>query len=87
MNFPVGFDEYRDECNTAYKEFKSKLPHGDQEAYDRAVKPIFDYCSTLSTASAQPSQETRKGIVARMHAAKDQFTGLVWLVSSHLMSF
>lgn len=83
MISPVLFEDYRDECNAAYQKFKSNLPRGDKAAYDLAVKPIFDYCATLS--SAQTSEVTTRGIVARMHAAKDQFTGLVWLVLSHLM--
>lgn len=70
MNFPVEFEDYRDECNTAYRKFKSNIPRGDKAAYDLAVKPILDYCATLTTAPTPKA--TTKGIMSRMRAAKDQ---------------
>lgn len=77
MNFPAEFDDRRDEVHAEYRKFVSAIPSGDEEAYNRAFQPILEYCDSLVADQNADSQETTKGIVARMHAAKKQFTGLV----------
>lgn len=82
MNCPAEFNDRWDEVHAEYRKFVAAIPRGDKKAYNHAFQPILEYCDSLVADQNIDSQETTKGIVARMHAAKKQFTGLVRFPSS-----
>jgi hypothetical protein len=76
--FIVSFREYNAETLEAYRKFKAKNPTTDKKAYEKACKPIHDYCKSLQEV-IDFSNESRKGMVTRMNNVKDKFTDLVRL--------
>jgi hypothetical protein len=74
----VPFNEYRAEIHNAYHQFQTDNPKADKKAYDRACKPIVDFCDSLAT-EYEFGEESKKNMVARMDSAKQKFTNLVCL--------
>jgi hypothetical protein len=72
----VTFAEYRDEIYREYQLFKNSLPPRNTPGYHEARQPIIDFCDQLDDDRNAPG-DTLKSVVARMFAAKNQFTGLV----------
>ncbi len=72
----MGFEEYRDEIYREYAIFRKSLPPPDTPGYRDARQPIIDFCDGLDDDRNAP-EDTLKSVVARMFAAKNQFTGLV----------
>lgn len=76
------FDEYRDEIHENYCEFLQSLPPKGTEEYHRRRQPIIDFNEQLNSDRNAP-ETTLKSVVARMFAAKNQFTGLVTILTSY----
>lgn len=70
------FAVYRDEIYQEYQKFQDALPPRGTPAYHKARQPIIDFCDQLENDRDAPG-DTRKSVLARMFAAKNQFTGLV----------
>lgn len=72
----VTFEVYRDEIYREYRIFLASLPPRNTPGYHEARQPIIDFCNELDDDRNAPGN-TLKSVVARMFAAKNQFTGLV----------
>ena len=82
MCYLVVFSEYRDEIYEKYREFLEGLPPKGTEEYHRLRQPIMDFNEQLDSDHNSP-ETTLKSVVARMFAAKNQFTGLVTILTSY----
>lgn len=75
----VSFLEYVAEIHEAYQIFQAENPITDKKAYEKACKPIYDYCKSLEKV-VDFSDESTKSMVTRMNNIKDKFTELVCLL-------
>ena len=69
----VQFPEYQDQIHEAYRDFQAKYPKTNKATYEKACKPIIDYCNSLDNIT----DESKKNVIAHMNQVKQKFTDLV----------
>jgi len=79
--FVVGFTAYSAEIATAYRALCTSFEGADKETRTAAFQPIRDYHASLTHKNTQ-APESLQSLSARMYAVKDQFTGLVSILTS-----